>query len=144
MLIKVRDYRDKVLKTFEEFMATRATFFDEKNKQKKYFTKYTGYNPEALNVGEFSGGRDLSDESYRYTINNKDYNIFVKLKPATTLSESNYFKSYEINMSHTKDYFYGSCKDADAPDFTDFIRGFKMDLEAALNYKETEDDKAKE
>lgn len=131
MLIKVRDFRDAVIKEITKAIEENAFWFDKNVKK-----RYTRVNPDKheVKLGEYTSYRHVENNDYVFSINAKDYTIEITLKDQEDLDENHFFSNYRIRMSHTKDYFFSYImKPEESGDLT---HNLLADLVQAFNYKE--------
>lgn len=131
MLIKVRDFRDPVIKEITKAIEENAFWFDKNIKK-----RYTRVNPDKQEVklGEYTSYRSVENNNYVFSINAKDYTIEITLKDQEDLDENHFFSNYKIRMTHTKDYFFSYItKPEESGDLT---HNLLTDLVQSFNYKE--------
>lgn len=131
MLIKVRDFRDPVIKEITKAIEENAFWFDKNIKK-----RYTRVNPDKQEVklGEYTSYRSVENNNYVFSINAKDYTIEITLKDQEDLDGNHFFSNYKIRMTHTKDYFFSYItKPEDSGDLT---HSLLIDLDWSFNYKE--------
>lgn len=131
MLIKVRDFRDPVIKEITKAIEENAFWFDKNTKK-----HYTRVNPDKHEVkfGEYTSYRHVENNNYVFSINAKDYTIEITLKDKEDLDGNHFFSNYKIRMTHTKDYFFSYItKPEESGDLT---HSLLIDLDWSFNYKE--------
>ena len=131
MLIKVRDFRDPVIKEITKAIEENACWFDKTEKK-----RYTRVNPDKheVKLGEYTSYRNVENNDYVFSINAKDYTIEITLKEKECLDGNYFYSSYKITMTHTRDYFYSAITNPE--DSGELVRNLLPDLVQSFNYKE--------
>ena len=131
MLIKVRDFRDLIIKEITKTIEENAFWFDKTEKK-----HYTRVNPDKqeVNLGEYTSYRNVENNDYVFSINAKDYTIEITLKDQEDPDENRFFSNYRIKMSHTKDYFFSFITKPE--DSGELLRNLLPDLLQSFSYKE--------
>lgn len=131
MLIKVRDFRDAVIKEITKAIEEKAFWFDKTEKK-----RYKRVNPDKqeVNLGEYTSYRNVENNDYVFSIKVKDYTIEIHLKEKEDIDKNQFYSSYRITMTHTKDYFFSYImKPEESGDLT---HNLLADLVQSFNYKE--------